>query len=163
MKVAIAADHAGYDLKEKIKVFLKQEGHEVIDVGPESYEPGDDYPKYAAPAAEMVANGRAERGIVICDSGIGVDVVANKVPGIRSALVHYEELAVRTRQHNDTNVLALGSMFLDEGKAERIVKNWLDTEFSGEERHVRRIGEIGEIERVQAIMEREYLMDDDGE
>lgn len=146
MRIAIGADHAGYDLKERLKDYLKQEGHEVIDVGAHNYIPGDDYPIYAAAAAEKVAGGEADRGIVICDSGIGVDIVANKVPGIRSALVHDEELAKLTRQHNDTNVLALGSMFLDEDKARRIAKNWLDTEFSHAERHERRVHEIEELE-----------------
>lgn len=163
MKIAIASDHAGFELKEKLKGFLQQEGHDVVDVGPEAYQPGDDYPKYAGPAAEMVADGKVERGIVICDSGIGVDIVANKVPGVRSALVHDEELAKLTRQHNDTNVLALGSMFVDEDKAARITKNWLETEFSGAERHSRRIGEIANFEREQATQLREYTMEDDGE
>jgi ribose 5-phosphate isomerase B len=95
----------------------------------------------------MVARGEADRGIVICDSGIGVDIVANKVPGVRSALVHNEELAERTRLHNDTNVLSLGSMLLDTETARRIAKIWLDTDFSSAERHKRRIHEITELER----------------
>jgi RpiB/LacA/LacB family sugar-phosphate isomerase len=147
MKISIASDHAGYDLKERLKEFLKQEGHEVIDTGPANYDPGDDYPVFTAPAAEMVAKREVDRGIVVCDSGIGVDIVANKIPGVRSALVHDEELAKLTRQHNDTNVLALASMFVDEEKAKRIAKNWLETPFSGAERHARRIHEIEEIEK----------------
>ncbi len=146
MKVAIASDHAGFELKEKIREFLEQEGHEVADIGPKTYEPGDDYPLYAAPAAEKVASGEADRAILVCDSGIGVDIVANKIPGVRSALVHDEQLAVQTRQHNDTNVLSLGSMFVDEDKAKRIVHNWLETPFSGAERHTRRVREIEELE-----------------
>lgn len=146
MKISIAADHAGYDLKEKLKLFLKQEGHRVVDTGAHSFDPTDDYPDYAAPAAEMVARGEVDRAILVCDSGIGVDIVANKVPGVRSALVHDEELARLTRQHNDTNVLSLGAMFLDEPRARRIVKNWLDTPFSQAERHERRIRKIEELE-----------------
>jgi ribose 5-phosphate isomerase B len=150
MKVSIAADHAGFELKEKLKEYLKLQGYEVIDTGPKEFQPGDDYPDFAAPAAEMVANGQADRGILICDSGIGVDIVANKIPGVRSALVNDEELAKLTREHNDSNVLALGAMFLDEEKAKRIAKNWLETEFSGAERHQRRIDKITEIEKEEA-------------
>lgn len=146
MKVAIGADHAGFELKEKLKNYLEDEGYEVHDAGALAYEPLDDYPLYAAPVAEMVASGEADRGILVCDSGIGVDIVANKVPGVRSALVHDEQLAVLTRQHNDTNVLSIGAMFVNEEKAKRIAKNWLETEFSGAERHARRINEIEELE-----------------
>lgn len=149
MKVAIGADHAGYELKEKLKDFLKLEGHEVVDVGAREYDPGDDYPHFAIAAAEMVSNGKVDRGVLVCDSGIGVDIVANKLPGVRSALVHDEELAKLTRQHNDSNVLALGAMFLDESKAKRITKNWLDTEFSHADRHERRIREIAELEKTE--------------
>lgn len=151
MKITIAADHAGFELKEKLKDYLMQEGYEVVDVGAHEFQKSDDYPEYAAPAAIMVGNGEVERGILVCDSGIGVDIVANKVPGVRSALVHDEELARITRQHNDTNVLSLGSMFMDEDKAKRIVKNWLDTEFSHVDRHERRVNEITDLERRETI------------
>jgi ribose 5-phosphate isomerase B len=150
VKIAIGADHAGYELKEKLRKYLEGEGYDITDCGPHAFQPGDDYPDYAAPAAQMVANGEADRGIVVCDSGIGVDIVANKIPGIRSALVHDEGLAKLTREHNDSNVLALGSMFLDEAKAERIAKIWLETEFSHADRHERRIRKIEDIERTEA-------------
>lgn len=146
MKISIAADHAGYDLKERIKDFLRQEGYEIVDTGAHSYDPMDDYPDFAEPAAQMVADGEVDRGIVICDTGIGVDIVANKVAGVRSALVHTEELAHRAREHNDSNVIALGAMVTDENAARRIVKIWLDTPFSQADRHRRRIHEIEEIE-----------------
>ena len=147
MKIAIAADHAGFALKERLKEYLKRQGHEVIDAGPPTYQPGDDYPDFAAPAAEMVARGEVDRGIVICDSGIGVDIVANKIPGVRSALINDEHLAKLTREHNDTNVLALGAICVDEQKARRIVKVWLETPFSGAERHERRLRQIEELEK----------------
>jgi ribose 5-phosphate isomerase B len=150
MRISIAADHAGFELKEKLKDYLEQQGNEVEDAGPKAFQPGDDYPDYAGPAAEMVGTGKVERGIVICDSGIGVDIVANKIPGVRSALVHDEELAKLTRQHNDSNVLALGALFVDEEKAKRIVKNWLETPFSGAERHERRIAKIKQFEKEEA-------------
>lgn len=147
MKIAIGADHAGFELKEKLREFLQDEDYEIIDVGPLAFEPGDDYPIYAAQVGRMVSVGDADRGILVCDSGIGVDIVANRFPGVRSALVHDEELAKITRQHNDSNVLCLGAMFLDDTKAERIVTNWLETEFSHAERHERRIEEIEELDR----------------
>ena len=147
MKIAIGADHAGFELKEKLKDYMKQEGYDVVDVGPSEYEPGDDYPLYAAPVARMVGEGEVDRGVLVCDSGIGVDIVANKIQGVRSALVNDEELAKTTRQHNNTNVLSLGAMFLDEEKARRVVKNFLETEFSHAERHERRVKEIEELEK----------------
>ena len=150
MRIAIGADHAGFELKEKLRKYLETEGHQVIDCGPHRLQPGDDYPDYAAPVALMVADGKAERGIVVCDSGIGVDIVANKIPGIRSALVHDEVLAKLTREHNDSNVLALGSMFVKAEKAERIAKIWLETEFSHADRHERRIRKIEDIEKAEA-------------
>ena len=95
----------------------------------------------------MVGDGEVDRGVLVCDSGIGVDIVANKIQGVRSALVNDEELASLTRQHNNTNVLSLGAMFLDENKAKKVVKSWLDAEFSGAERHERRVKEIEELEK----------------
>lgn len=147
MRIAIGADHAGFQLKEKLREFLQEEDYEVVDVGPSAFDPGDDYPVFAAEVGRMVSGGEAERGVLVCDSGIGVDIVANKFPGVRSALVHDEELARTTRLHNDTNVLSLGAMMVDEDKARRIVTNWLETDFSGEERHQRRVEEIEELER----------------
>lgn len=147
MKIAIGADHAGFELKEKLREFLQDDDYEVIDAGALAFQPGDDYPIYAAQVGRMVSTGEVDRGILVCDSGIGVDIVANRFPGVRSALVHDEELAKITRQHNDSNVLALGAMIVDEAKAQRIVTNWLETEFSHAERHQRRIEEIEELDR----------------
>jgi len=147
MKIAIGADHAGYELKEKLKDFLIDENHEVTDVGAATYNRDDDYPIFAAEVGRMVSKGEVDRGIVVCDSGIGVDIVANKFPGVRSALVHDEELAKQTREHNDTNVLALGAMFMDDEKAERIAEIWLETDFSGADRHRRRVEEIERMEQ----------------
>lgn len=146
MKIAIGSDHAGFELKERIRGMLEDEDYEVIDAGPHEYDKYDDYPIYAGQVAKMVSEGEADRGILVCDSGIGVDIVANKFPGVRSALVHEERLAKTTREHNDSNVLCLGALFVDEAKAEQIVHNWLETEFSGAERHKRRVHEIEEIE-----------------
>lgn len=161
MRIAIAADHAGYYLKEKLKDYLRQEGYQLIDVGAYSFDQSDDYPDFAASAASKVSEGEADRAILICDSGIGVDIVANKFPGVRSALVNDEELAKLTRQHNDTNALALASMYLDESKARRIVRNWLDTPFSNADRHARRLRKIREIEDLERLEALEVEVCDD--
>jgi len=146
MKVAIAADHRGFELKEQLRVYLEQQGYEVVDVGPHSYEPKDDYPDYAAPAAGLVSRGEADRAILVCDSGIGMDIVANKTRGVRSAVIHDVDLARRARSHNDTNCISLPAMTVDFEAAKRIVDVWLTTEFGGVERHARRIRKIEEME-----------------
>lgn len=140
MKVVVGSDHAGYALKKEIVPVIEEMGHEVIDVGNES---GDsvDYADYGIPAAEMVAEGKADRGIVICGTGIGMSISANKVKGIRCALVHDLFTAKATREHNDTNVLAMGERVVGPGIAREIVKTWLTTEFEGG-RHERRVEKI---------------------
>jgi len=140
VKVVVGSDHAGYALKKEIVPVIEELGHEVIDVGNES---GDsvDYADYGIPAAEMVAEGKADRGIVICGTGIGMSISANKVKGIRCALVHDLFTAKATREHNDTNVLAMGERVVGPGIAREIVKTWLTTEFEGG-RHERRVEKI---------------------
>jgi ribose 5-phosphate isomerase B len=145
MRVAIASDHAGFELKEKIKKFLKELNHEYEDFGTHSNE-SVDYPDYALKVAESVAKKEFERGILICGSGIGMSIAANKIPGIRAALCHSVEMAKLSREHNDANVLTLGARIIDEATAKEIVKVWLSTEFLGN-RHLRRINKIKEIER----------------
>jgi ribose 5-phosphate isomerase B len=141
MKIALGCDHGGLDLKNKIIEFLKSEGHEVIDEGTYSYE-SCDYPIYARKAALDVAEGRADRGIVVCSTGIGVSIVANKVKGIRCALVTDVTSARLTREHNNTNVLALGQKNVSFERGLEIVKIWIDTPFSNAEHHIRRINMI---------------------
>ncbi|MBO6207257.1 MAG: ribose 5-phosphate isomerase B [Lachnospiraceae bacterium] len=142
MKIAIGSDHGkGFELKEKMIAFLKEKGYEVEDKG--TYTPEScDYPDFARPVAEDVAAGKADKGIVICTTGIGVSITANKVKGIRCALCFNEEMAELTRLHNDSNVLALGAAVVSEEMAKKIAMIWLTTEFSGEERHARRIRKI---------------------
>ncbi|MBO6297443.1 MAG: ribose 5-phosphate isomerase B [Lachnospiraceae bacterium] len=142
MKIAIGSDHGkGFELKEKMIAFLKEKGYEVEDKG--TYTPEScDYPDFARPVAEDVAAGKADKGIVICTTGIGVSITANKVKGIRCALCFNEEMAELTRLHNDSNVLALGAAVVSEEMAKKIAMIWLTTEFSGEERHARRIKKI---------------------
>ena len=139
--IAIASDHGGIDLKEAVKQHLQKEGYEVKDFGTNSKE-SCDYPDFARPAAEAVANGSCEKGIVICTTGIGVSITANKVAGIRCALCSDSLTAKMTRLHNDANMLAMGAGITGELLALEIVDTFLGTEFSGEERHARRIRKI---------------------
>jgi ribose 5-phosphate isomerase B len=145
MRIAIASDHAGFELKEKLKEYLKELGYEYEDFGTHSEE-SVDYPDYALKVAEYVAEGKCERGILVCGSGIGMSMAANKVPGIRAALCYDTETARLSREHNDANILTLGARLIDEKTAREIVKVWLTTEFAGE-RHSRRVKKIEEIEK----------------
>jgi len=141
MKVALGADHAGYKLKEIIKGYLKRKKVEFKDYGTHSEE-SVDYPDYARPVAEAVSAGEYDRGIIICGSGVGACIVANKVRGIRAVLAHDTYTAKQSRQHGDCNVLCLAGRKLTRAKATKIVDIWLKTDFSGEERHLRRIRKI---------------------
>lgn len=140
MKIAIASDHAGFAYKEIIKTTLMEKGHEVIDFGARSTEPSD-YPDFIRPAAQAVADGKCERGIVLGGSGNGEAIVANKVPGIRCAIAWDIRSATLSRQHNDANVLSLGERMLSIHEAVEIVETWLDTPFQGG-RHLTRIRKI---------------------
>jgi len=144
MKVAIAADHGGFKLKEEIKALLTSMNIEFQDFGCEC-EQSVDYPDYALPVAEKVAAGEFDRGILVCGTGIGMSIAANKIPGIRCALVHDTFSARATREHNDSNVLAMGERVIGPGLALDIVKIWLETEFQGG-RHERRVEKVKEIE-----------------
>jgi ribose 5-phosphate isomerase B len=146
MKVAIGSDHAGYELKERLKRELTALGHEVVDVGTESGDRAVDYPDFCFPVGEHVERGEAERGIVLGGSGIGEAIAANKVAGVRAALVTSDETARLARQHNDANVLALGSRtHRNHDDAARWLAIWLETPFEGG-RHERRIQKIHDYE-----------------
>lgn len=139
--IAIGSDHGGFDLKELVIAHLKERGMEVKDVG--CYDKSScDYPVYGRAVAEAVAGGECEKGIVICTTGIGISITANKVKGIRAALCTDGLTAKMTRLHNDANVLALGAGIVGPNLAMEIVDNFLDTDFSGDERHQRRIDKI---------------------
>lgn len=140
MKIAIASDHAGFQYKTRIAAFLRERGHEVLDFGTDSSE-SVDYPRFIRPAAEAVARGDAERGIVLGGSGNGEAMVANKVRGIRCALCWNVESARLSREHNDANVLSLGERLIAPDAVLDIVRTWLDTPFEGG-RHARRIAQI---------------------
>ncbi|EIT83840.1 sugar-phosphate isomerase RpiB/LacA/LacB family protein [Fictibacillus macauensis ZFHKF-1] len=140
MKVAIGSDHAGIDLRREISDMMKEMGIEVIDAGCEC-DSSVDYPDFAIPVAEMVAKKEADRGILLCGTGIGMSIAANKVKGIRCALVHDLFSAKATREHNDSNVLAMGERIIGPGLALEIAKVWLTTEYEGG-RHGRRVDKI---------------------
>lgn len=140
----MATDHAAFSLKEKIKQYLQSLGHEVVDFGCFSEE-SVDYPLFISKAALAVANKECERGIVMCGSGIGASIVANKIKGIRCALVYTPELCRLARQHNDANMISLAGRFTEEDTAKRIVDVFLLTQFEGN-RHLRRVNQISEIE-----------------
>jgi len=148
MKIAIGADHAGFALKEKLRERLSAEGHEVIDFGTASGE-SCDYPDFAQPVARNVAQGRADRGVLVCSTGIGMAMAANKVAGIRAAPAQSEDEVRLTREHNDANVLTLGAKYLDEGHAAALIGIFLTTEFAGG-RHARRVAKIGQLEHSEA-------------
>lgn len=148
MKIAIGADHAGFELKEKIRRRLAAQGVTLDDQGTHSTD-SVDYPDYARKVGEEVAHHQADLGILVCGSGIGMAISANKVPGVRAANVTSEQEAQLSREHNDANVLALGARFLDEQKAFSIVDTWLKASFAGG-RHQRRVDKIAEIERAEA-------------
>jgi len=145
MKIAIACDHGGLHLKRALMKYLTKCGHEYVDFGTDSFD-SCDYPDYVLPAAEAVASGECERGIVVCSSGIGVSIVANKVPGIRCAHCHDTYCAKYTRYHNDANMLAFGEKCIGEGMMEEIVEAFLTSEFEGGERHERRVAKIKAVE-----------------
>ncbi len=145
MKIAIACDHGGLNLKNEIKKYLAEQGYEVKDFGTDSAA-SCDYPDYALPAAESVAKGECDRGILVCSTGIGVSMVANKVPGVRCAHCHDTYCAEFTRLHNDANVIALGEKVVGVGYALKIVEVFLKTEFEGG-RHQRRVDKITAVEK----------------
>jgi ribose 5-phosphate isomerase B len=145
MKVVVGSDHAGLRLKDELKGFIASLGHEVEDVGCHCAD-SVDYPDYALAACEKVVSGAADRAILICGTGVGMSIAANKIPGIRCALVHDTFTARATREHNDSNVLALGERVIGPGLAQEIVGIWLGTAFSEGERHVGRVNKLKAIE-----------------
>ncbi len=146
MKIAIGADHGGYKLKTKLIKFLEGRGHLIADLGTHSAKRCD-YPAIGYKVAASVAGGQFPRGILICKTGIGLSVVANKVPGIRAALCQSKIQARRSREHNNANVLSLAGSYLSFKKACEIVRVWLETEFSAQPRHARRVRQITSIEK----------------
>ena len=145
MKISVACDHGALDLKNQVKAHLEELGHEVMDFGTHTTD-SCDYPDTIAPAARAVANGECERAIVLCTTGIGASIAANKVKGVRCALLSDVLSARMTRLHNDTNVMALGAGIVGKNLAMEIVDVWLNTEFSHDPRHQRRIDKLTALE-----------------
>lgn len=155
MHLVIGADHRGFAMMERIVSWLLEQGHDVHDVGATDYQENDDYPEYAARVAqEVAASPDATQGIVLCGSGVGVAIVANKVTGIRAALIHDSKIAKAARNDDDINILALGADYISLEDAKRIITAFLETKFSGEDRHMRRIKEIAEIEKGGSLLPR---------
>ena len=139
-RIPIASDHAGFEMKEKLSAELEGMGYQVEDLGASSEEPSD-YPDFAHPLAKEISSGAAKRGILLCGSGIGADIVANRYPHVRAALAWMPEIAELSRRHNDSNVLVIPARFVSGETAVEMVKRWLDTDFEGG-RHARRVAKI---------------------
>lgn len=147
MLIYIGADHKGFELKKSLKNFLEKKGYEVVDVGNSKFDEEDDYPDFAKLVANAVSeDSTVRKGILICGSGVGMDIIANKFKRVRSSLVFNPDQAFLARNDDDANVLSLPADFLSEENAEKILSTWLATGFSGKEQHRRRIEKIGEIE-----------------
>ncbi len=144
MKIALGADHAGFPLKEKVREQLAGSGHEIVDFGTHSAE-SCDYPDYAVLVARAVADGGVDRGILMCSTGIGMAMAANKVTGVRAAPAQSDDEVRFTREHNDANVLTLGARYMDASRALELIRIFLETAFSGG-RHARRVAKIAELE-----------------
>jgi len=146
MRIALGADHAGFQLKERVKAHVLELKHEVLDLGTGSTEPVD-YPKFAEAVALAVCEGRAERGILVCGSGVGASVTANKLPGVRAGLCHDHYSAHQGVEHDDMNVLVLGGRVIGESVALELAQAFLGARYTGEERHQRRLEMVKAIER----------------
>ncbi|MEE9176897.1 MAG: ribose 5-phosphate isomerase B [Acidimicrobiia bacterium] len=145
MRIAVGSDHAGYNLKEHLASWLAESGHAVYDLGTHTSDPVD-YPDYAASVAQAVLDGRADRGIIVCGSGAGASIAANKLRGIRAAVAHDSYTAHQMVEHDDVNVLCLGSRVIGEALAEDLIETFIDATFSREDRHVRRLDKIRALE-----------------
>ncbi|OGG79615.1 ribose-5-phosphate isomerase [Candidatus Kaiserbacteria bacterium RIFCSPLOWO2_01_FULL_54_13] len=146
MRVYLAADHGGFSLKEVLKTYLSTQSYDVVDEGAHALDPADDYPDFMYPAAQKVGADLDSRGIFLCRSGAGAAIVGNKVKGVRAVVARTKEEAKHAREHNDANVIALSSDVLTAEEAQDIVATFLETPFSGEERHLRRLKKILKIE-----------------
>ena len=151
MRVGIATDHGGYSLKEELVVHLRAAGHEVVEYGAAALEPADDYPDFVVPLAQAVAGGKVERGVAICGSGVGASVCANKIPGIRAALVHDHFSARQGVEDDHMNVICMGGRTVGPAVAWDLVETFLGARFSQAERHLRRLGKVAALEARHAI------------
>jgi ribose 5-phosphate isomerase B len=150
MRVGIATDHGGFELKEQLFAHLREAGHEMVDVGAFSLNPGDDYPDFVIPLAQAVAAGKIDRGVAVCGSGVGAAVCANKIPGIRAGLIHDHFSARQGVEDDDMNIVCMGGRVVGPAVALDLVDTFLAARFSGAERHVRRLQKIAALE-TQAV------------
>ena len=149
MRVAIAADHAGLPLKDDVADWTRAAGHDVLDLGAYEHDPDDDYPDFAVRAAQAVAGGEADRAVIVCGSGVGASVAANKVVGVRAAMCHDTYSAHQGVEHDDVNVLCMGARVIGVELAREALAAFLNARFSGEERHVRRLNKVLAVEASQ--------------
>lgn len=147
MRIAIGGDHAGFALKQELAKLLAQDGHTVLDLGAHAYDPGDDYPDFACAVAEAVQDGRAERGIVVCGSGVGACIAANKLRGVRAGVCHDTYSAHQGVEHDQMNVLCLGARVVGVEVARELVQAFVNARFSGQERHARRVAKVAAMEQ----------------
>ena len=149
MRVGIATDHGGFELKEDLKAYLYGLGHSVVDFGAREVKPGDDYPDFVIPLARAVAAGTVDRGVAVCGSGVGASVCANKIPGVRAGLVHDHYSAHQGVEHDDMNILCMGGRVVGALTARDLLDGFLAASFTGEERHMRRLRKVAELEVAQ--------------
>jgi RpiB/LacA/LacB family sugar-phosphate isomerase len=147
MHIAIGSDHAGFTMKNDLAALLRELGHDVLDVGAHHADPSDDYPDFAEAVGKAIVEGKAERAVLICGSGVGASVAVNKIPGIRAAVCHDAYSAHQGVEHDNMNVLVLGSRIIGPELARDLVRTYLAARFSGEERHRRRLAKVDAIER----------------
>lgn len=150
MRIGIATDHGGFGLKEDLVAHLREAGHEIVDVGAHSLNPGDDYPDFVIPLAHAVAAGKVERGVAVCGSGVGASVCANKIPGVRAGLIHDHFSAQQGVEDDHMNIICMGGRTVGPAVARDLVDTFLAAEFSQAERHLRRLGKVAALE-VQAV------------
>jgi ribose 5-phosphate isomerase B len=150
MRVGIATDHGGFGLKQELVAYLREAGHEVVDIGAHSLNPGDDYPDFIIPLAEAVAARKVERGIAVCGSGVGASVCANKIAGVRAGLVQDHYSAHQGVEHDDMNILCIGGRIMGSVVARELVDAFLAARFTAAERHVRRLRKVASLE-TQAV------------
>ena len=146
MRIGIAADHGGFTMKERMTVALREAGYEITDFGAKQLDPNDDYPDFVIPLAKAVGEGKLDRGIAFCSSGVGASIAANKVPGVRAALVHDDYSSHQGVEHDDMNVICLGSLVVGYAQAWELVRTFLAATFSGAERHRRRLAKVAALE-----------------
>jgi RpiB/LacA/LacB family sugar-phosphate isomerase len=146
MRIAVAADHAGFELKREVAEQLRKANHEVVDLGAHEYNAADDYPDFATALGQAIQEKKADRGVLICGSGVGASITANKLRGVRAGLCHDTYSAHQGVEHDDMNVLVLGSRVIGGALAGDIVKSFLDARFSGEDRHRRRLAKVNALE-----------------